>query len=283
MPHPRVRVGRIGPGEREDALAYLERAPRLNLALIDHALRLGGGAGGGPVPADLLGAWRDGRLIGVASLQPSVVLDAAAERDALEAFLPYLGGVGSGLIKSTEDVVAPVEHWLREHRRRTVLDRIETGYALAPEGARLTAPPAGVRLREARPADLEPLVEAARASLREEDRPDPFQGDPQGFRRWVQGRVGRALVAEAEGRLCFVGYADVRSERGWLLQGIYTWPAERRRGLGAAGVSELCRRAFEAGASHVQLAVVEGNRSAERLYERLGFHPFARLRTLLFL
>lgn len=276
-------MGRIGPRDREAVLAYLERAPRLNLALIDHAQRLGSGSGAGVGPAELLGAWRDGQLIGVASLQPSVVLDAAAERDALEAFLPYLGGVGSGLIKSTEDVVTPIEHWLRERRRRTVLDRIETGYVLPRGEARLVAPPSGVRLREARPADLEALVEAARASLREEDRPDPFQGDPQGFRRWVQGRVGRALVAESEGRLRFVGYADVRSERGWLLQGIYTWPGARRRGLGAAGVSELCRRAFDAGASHVQLAVVEGNREAGRLYERLGFRAFARLRTLLFL
>jgi RimJ/RimL family protein N-acetyltransferase len=32
----------------------------------------------------------------------------------------------------------------------------------------------------------------------------------------------------------------------------------------------------------VQLAVVEGNAAAERLYEGLGFRPFARLRTILF-
>ena len=46
--------------------------------------------------------------------------------------------------------------------------------------------------------------------------------------------------------------------------------------------SELCRRAFASGSSHVQLAVIEGNEAAEQLYERLGFRRFARLRTLLF-
>jgi len=79
-----------------------------------------------------------------------------------------------------------------------------------------------------------------------------------------------------------VGYADVRCPRGWLLQGVFTWPELRRHGLAAAGVSELCRRAFGSGAAHVQLAVIEGNRPAEKLYERLGFRRFARLRTLLF-
>jgi predicted GNAT family acetyltransferase len=79
-----------------------------------------------------------------------------------------------------------------------------------------------------------------------------------------------------------VGYADVRLEEGWLLQGIYTWPAWRRRGLGAAGVAALCQAAFDARAGHVQLSVVEGNVAAHSLYERLGFAPHRTLRTLLF-
>ena len=66
------------------------------------------------------------------------------------------------------------------------------------------------------------------------------------------------------------------------MQGVYTWPEARRRGLAAAGVSTLCRRAIDAGAAHVQLAVVEGNEPASKLYEKLGFRSFARLRTVLF-
>ena len=79
-----------------------------------------------------------------------------------------------------------------------------------------------------------------------------------------------------------VGYADVRRPEGWLLQGIYTWPAWRRQGLASFGVSALCREAFDAGADHVQLAVVDGNTAARRLYEGMGFRPFAKLRTILF-
>ena len=56
----------------------------------------------------------------------------------------------------------------------------------------------------------------------------------------------------------------------------------RRRGYARAGVAALCRAAFDAGADHVQLAVVAGNRGAEALYRGLGFQPFAGLRTVLF-
>jgi predicted GNAT family acetyltransferase len=94
--------------------------------------------------------------------------------------------------------------------------------------------------------------------------------------------VQRGRVVDHAGRVVFVGYADVQRADGWLLQGIYTWPDVRRRGLAASGTSDLCRRAFDDGADHVQLAVVEGNEAARTLYETLGFKPFARLRTILF-
>jgi RimJ/RimL family protein N-acetyltransferase len=277
-----LRVRPLRERDREAALAYLDRSPLLNLVLADLVLRMGEPSPGpGPAP-EVLGAWRGGDLEGLAGLAPSVVFDAAAEREVLEAFFPYLVRVGSGLVKSTEEVVGPLHAWLASERRRVLLDRIEIGFVLEPAAARLRAPGPGQQVRSAHPADLDALVEAARQSLLEESRPDPTETDAIGFRRWVRGRVRRAVVVEQDARLGFAGYADVQCPRGWLLQGVFTWPAFRRRGLAAAGVSELCRRAFASSASHVQLAVIEGNRAAEGLYEGLGFRRFARLRTLLF-
>jgi RimJ/RimL family protein N-acetyltransferase len=264
------------------ALDYLDRLPLLNLVLADLVLRIRAPAPGQGKSPEVLGAWRGRELSGLAGLAPSVVFDAAAEPEALEAFFPYLVRVGSGLVKSTEEVVAPLQGWLAAEGRRVLLDRIEIGFALEPADARLRAPVVDLAVRAAALGDLEALIDAARQSLLEERRPDPFESDPAGFRRWVSGRVGRAVVVEQNARLGFVGYADVQCPRGWLLQGVFTWPEERRRGLAAAGVSELCRRAFASGSAHVQLAVVEGNVAAEQLYEGLGFRRFARLRTLLF-
>jgi predicted GNAT family acetyltransferase len=276
-----VRVRSLLVADRAEVLARLERNARLNLFLIDLALRIGEPAPGRG-RSELLGAFRGDELLGVASVQPSLVLDAGAEPAVLAAFFPYLGSVASGLVKSTEEVVAPLYRWLENHGRQVLLDRIENAYALAPSAARLAIASPAVRVRSADANDLAPLVEASRASLVEESRPDPSEHDPTGFRRWVAGRVAQAVVAEERGRIGFVGYADVRSSRGWLLQGVYTWPSCRRRGLARAGVSELCRRAFAADADHVQLAVVEGNVAAERLYASIGFARFARLRTVLF-
>jgi RimJ/RimL family protein N-acetyltransferase len=277
----RVRVRSLTARDRRAVLERLDHSARLNLFLLDLALRLGEPVQG-RARGELLGAFRDDALIGVASVQPSLVLDATAEPAALAAFFPYLGTVASGLVKSNEEVVTPLFEWLDNHGRQILLDRIEHAFALDPADAKLPLAPRGLQVRSAEPADLPLLVEASRASLVEEDRPDPTESDPSGFRRWVAGRVKQAVVAEERGRVGFVGYADVQCARGWLIQGVYTWPSFRRRGLARAGVAELCRRAFAAGSEHVQLAVVDGNAAAIALYEQLGFVRFARLRTVLF-
>jgi predicted GNAT family acetyltransferase len=221
--------------------------------------------------------------MGVAALRPSVVFDAAIGVDAIEALLPFVESLSVGLVKSPAPVVDVLWERLSGRRgRRSIVDRNETAYALERGSARFVDPHPDGQARPARRADLDPLVYAARESLREEDRPDPFAGDARSFRRWVRGRVARARVMESDGRIMFVGYADVQRPEGWLLQGIYTWPEARRRGFAAAGTSQLCREAFAAGAGHVQLAVVEGNQPAQALYEGLGFEPFGRLRTILF-
>jgi RimJ/RimL family protein N-acetyltransferase len=269
--------------ERDVVLAHLTSDVRTNLFLMDLVARLGSAPAPGETRTAVAVASRAGEVVGVAALRPSVVFDAAIGAEAVEALLPFVESLSVGLVKSPPPVVDVLWNRLSRRRgRRSIVDRIETAYALVRESARFVRPGPDDLARPARKADLEPLVYAARESLREEDRPDPFAGDARSFRRWVRGRVGRARVMESGGRIVFVGYADVQRPEGWLLQGIYTWPEERRRGFAAAGTSELCREAFATGAGHVQLAVVEGNRPAQALYEGLGFEPFGRLRTILF-
>jgi RimJ/RimL family protein N-acetyltransferase len=269
-------------GERETALALLSRDPSANLILVDAVLRQGQPPVPGEMRTRVLAAWADGELEALASVQPAIAISAGASEEAVEALVPHLAGGVTGLVKTRELEAARIWERVRAHGRRALLDRCEIAYAVRPEHARLVDPPSGARTRGAVAEDLDALVEAARASLREEDRPDPFEGDVEGFRRWVAGRLARAEVLEFEGAPRFTAYADVRAPQGWLLQGVYSWPAWRRRGFAAAGVSSLCRAAFAERADHVQLAVVEGNRAGEALYHSLGFRAFERLRTILF-
>lgn len=272
----------LGVRDRAAVLERLRRNPRDNLLLLDMVYQLGAAPPPGEERTDVMGVWREGELCGVAAIRPTVVFEAGLGTDVVGALLPALAHLRAGLVKSRSELVEAIWPHIAARATRALIDRTESLCVLERGELAPAEPPPGTRARDAVAADLPDLVHAARESLREEGRPDPFQGDPHGFRRWVRGRVSRARVLEREGRTVFVGYADVRRPEGWLLQGIYTWPEHRRRGFGAAGVSDLCRQAFGAGAGHVQLSVVEGNLSARRLYERVGFRTHGRVRTILF-
>jgi RimJ/RimL family protein N-acetyltransferase len=273
----------VGFADRDAVVRFLVRDAVANLFLLDLAANLGRPPVPGEPRTELVAAWQRGEIVGVLGLHPTVILDADAGRDVVDAFLPHLERIKIGLLKSAVPSANLLWSQLSARSaRRVIIDRIETAYALYPREAKCVEHGSAQSARRARNSDLDDLVVAARESLREEDRPDPFLGDVEGFRRWVRGRVARARVVEIAGRVAMVGYADVQRPEGWLIQGVYTWPEWRQRGIASFGVSELCREAFGAGARHVQLAVVEGNVAAQRLYEGLGFRPFAKLRTILF-
>ena len=246
---PRLRARLLTGPARDEAERALRHDARRNLLLLELLDLVGRAPAPSEVPAQVLGAFEGDRLCGVAALRPSLVLQADLEERVLDALLPYFEAIETGLVKSPRRVVDLLWRRLERRGKRALIDRIEHALGLAPERARTIEPPPGVRIRSAVAGDLEALVHAARASLREEGRPDPFDGDPAGFRRWVRGRLVRARVAETGGSVVFVGYADVRRPEGWLIQGVYTWPEHRRRGIGAAGMSALAREAFANGAT----------------------------------
>jgi ribosomal protein S18 acetylase RimI-like enzyme len=266
----------------ELALDYLRVDVSENLVLIDSVERLRNPESGSELPSHLYGAFHGERLEGIVLLRPCVALSHGMSDDVLNLLLPYLLRVPAGLLKGDRHLVEPVWAALKRTGREATIDRIEVAFGLTPERMVPAAPDLPGIARPARAEDLEELVYAARASLWEEDRPDPAEVDPAGFRRWVESRLSRARIVSDGGRTVFVAYADVRRSDGWLIQGVYTWPEARRKGFARRGMDAIVREAFASGASHVQLAVVDGNERASRLYHELGFEIFAELRTVLF-
>lgn len=224
----------LEPGEHRAVLEHLAKDVRANLMLLDLVTRAAEEPAPGEMRTQIAVASSGSEIAGVAALRPSVVLDAGMGTEALEALVPYFEPLGIGLVKSAAPLVDALWSRLsRRGRRRALVDRCEIAYSVEPATASLS-PVDAASARRANRGDLEPLVVAARESLREESRPDPFAGDVRGFRRWVEGRVGRARVVEGESRIVYVGYADVQRPDGWLLQGIYTWPKPAARASVAA-------------------------------------------------
>ena len=277
-----IRPRLLSEFDCELALDYLRVDASENLVLIDSVERLGSPERGGELPSHLYGAFRGERLEGIVLLRPCVAISHGMSDAVLNLLLPYLLRVPSGLLKGDRHLVESVWNALKSAGREATIDRIEVAFRLTPERMLPATPDLHGIARPACAEDLEELVYAARASLWEEDRPDPAEIDPSGFRRWVESRLSRARIVSDGGRTVFVAYADVRRSDGWLIQGVYTWPEARRRGFARLGMDAIVREAFASGASHVQLAVVEGNERASRLYRELGFEDFAELRTVLF-
>ena len=238
------------------------------------------------VRPELLAYWRGAELVALAQVQPSLLFSAGADERALEVFLPHLNGAARGLVRGRDALMRALAERLAARGQHALLSRVEFSYVLEATRAARTqlaaAAHAQLKVRAATHADLDALVLAARGSLRAEARPDPAALDPRAFRRWVRGRIARATVGVCAGTLAFAGYSDVTRTCGWLLQGIFTAPRFRQRGFARAGVAAMCLRAFDAGAAHVQLSVVENNAAGVRLYESLGFARFATQRALLF-
>jgi ribosomal protein S18 acetylase RimI-like enzyme len=99
---------------------------------------------------------------------------------------------------------------------------------------------------------------------------------------------GTILVAEHEGtvagfatiltRVPFESLDDPPGEYA-IVTDLAVLEGFRRRGLGAALLSEAERYAREAGASELRIAVLSANRDAAQLYRRLGFAPYSEILT----
>ena len=100
-----------------------------------------------------------------------------------------------------------------------------------------------------------------------------YQYYPDNFFEPYQLDSGRFYGARVEGRLVSVTGVHSVSERAKIatLGHLVTHPDFRGRGLSTACTSHLCARLLESGIDLMALNVRRQNRSAVRVYEKLGF------------
>lgn len=141
------------------------------------------------------------------------------------------------------------------------------------------------RVRPIRPDEVDAYLPAAAAMFTEELGISPYAGRWGGsYRRRVEFLVGagRALgIRERDGRIAFKADLGAVSPATAQVQGVWTRPDLRGRGLGTAAMAAVLRRALQL-APTVSLYVNDFNTTARRMYARLGMRPAGELATILF-
>ncbi|MBU2671056.1 GNAT family N-acetyltransferase [Actinoplanes bogorensis] len=210
--------------------------------------------------------WWDGdRLLGflgiyahgAPTLELAGMVDPAARRT----------GIGTALLDAAETVLAGREHdavllvvprpsaggRALAERRGGRLEHSEHALELHGEPAEVTSHPA-ISVREATPADREPLREILRLAFGWEPREAV---DPNTLTVELDGTpIGTARLETQEGRAGIYGFA--------------IHPDQQGRGYGRDVLHRLCRRA---GTPVVHLEVATDNDRALGLYTSIGFRP----------
>ena len=271
-------VQRFSRAHERAAIAYLDRAPFDNVFLTwliasDRSV----------TTRSALYVYLDqaAQIRGIAFFGRQVVL-AADEAPVIAAFAEVAPGY-----RFERMIVAPkrtVEIFWENVRSWHAEPRIvrESQPVLAVDRATLRGSRGEVIVRKARPSEWESVARNSAKMIEHELDYDPRSFAAE-FNANVRAMIDRGLwwVGERDGELCFFCNAGPRSAHTLQLQGIWTPPELRGKGLASAslfGVSEELLRDVPS----LSLYVNGFNADALKLYERLGFRRVGEFKTLLF-
>ncbi len=271
-------VQRLTRAHEGPALDYLASAPFDNVFLswliaFDRA----------PVTRSALFVYsdRDANVRGVAFFGRQVVL--AANEDAVIAAF----AAAAREHRFERMIVAPratVERYWELVRPWHAAPRLvrESQPLLAVDRSTLRGARDGVRVRRARPDQWQAVANNSAAMIEQELEYDPRRAAAE-FDANVRIMIDRGLwwIGERNADLCFFCNAGPHNAKTLQLQGIWTPPALRGRGLATAALYGVCDELLEEVPS-LSLYVNGFNASALALYDRVGFRRVGEFATLLF-
>ena len=133
-----------------------------------------------------------------------------------------------------------------------------------------------ISVRRAQPGDLPalaPLFEAYRRFY--EQAPDLEKSRSFLQERLAHGDSVIFLAEENGGALGFTQlyplFSSTACRRLWLLNDLFTVESARGKGVGRSLMSAARDHAIQTGASAIELSTAHTNRTAQRLYESLGY------------
>lgn len=271
-----IRIEPLSPTNERAALAYLARAPYVNV-FVTYLILFDLSA---PTRQRLRVVYDGDRVCGAVYFGRQLAL--ACDPEAIDAVAHEARRHrGERMIIGERATTAAfwdrVRGWHREPR--IVRDR---QLVMAVDRASLQRFDGAVAVRHARPNDWQEVAKASAALIEQELDYNPRNASAD-FNANVREMIERNLwwVGETDGRLCFFCNIGPWCQKTAQLQGIWTPPDLRGRGLATASFAAICDRLFEHTPT-LSLYVNDFNRDAIALYERVGYRHVADFQTILF-
>ncbi len=264
-----VTVEQLGSQDADALRALLSKDPVHNLYLLG-LLEEFGIAPRGRVPFAYYGAFANAVLTaavfvgGEGGLVVPSASDASATSviaDSLSSSLKLRGTVGD---KSAVDALV---RSLCQGKPR--LSRTQRLFSVSADDL---GPFTNPLLRLAREEDIPKLLPLAQGFVREALERDPLAEDPMGYEARVVQRVRqrRTYVLEEGGGLVFKVDIGSRSQYGAELEGLYTLPAERKKGVATLCLGQISRHLLSS-LPRLTMRIDERDESTARIARKVGY------------
>jgi uncharacterized protein len=266
----------LSSATKTPALEYLARSPYLNVFLT-HVLQ-------NELPASTrqnVAVATDGaNVVGVGYFGRQFTI--SAEPSTLPAFGEHAKRHrGERMIVGSRETISAFWEAVRAWHPppRLVRDR---QLVMAIDRARLRPYDRKTIVRHARMDEWKEVAESSAEMVRHELAYDPRRGSND-FSVGIRQMIERQLwwVGTSERRLCFFCNIGPWSAQTMQLQGIWTPPPMRGRGLATTSLAAICDRLLEVTPT-LSLYVNDFNDAAIGLYRRVGFEHVGDFQTLLF-
>jgi predicted GNAT family acetyltransferase len=271
-----IRIEHIGGAALPAALAYLDRRPILNVFLT-HVLS---GDFSATFHKNVLVANDEGRIAGVAYCGRHICI--AAESQAIPSLAQHLAtSCPVRMIIGERSVVNALWPLVATRLSAPRLVR-ERQLVMSVSRSTLRETNGPVDVRRATMSEARAVAESSASMIAHELEYDPRR-ERGSFDAGVRQMIERKLwwVGISSGRLCFFCNIGPWSEHTAQLQGIWTPPDLRGRGLATAALGAICNRLLEVFPT-LSLYVNDFNDRAIALYRRTGFETVGEFKTIVF-